>query len=165
MVGKGDVRAWKQPGDGCTLALVGATGPHFGGSVLDAITGCGGKAPEQADPAILATIRNKVRLGAFRGITDLSQGGLLDALAVLAPHATVKLSGDPYEQLFAETYGRFLVAVDHENSLKGLSSTVIGKTGGSSLTILTGGQSIEITDNDRETALSSLSTIMRGTKK
>jgi phosphoribosylformylglycinamidine synthase len=161
MVGKGDVRVWKPPAEGCKLALVGATGAHFGGSVLDALTGCGGKAPDQADPGVLPIIRTRVRQGAFEGVTDLSQGGLLDALAVLAPHAAVRLTGDPVEALFSETCGRFLVAYHDEKSLQGLTYSVIGETGGNSLIITAGKQRIEISDAEREKALSSLTTLMR----
>jgi phosphoribosylformylglycinamidine synthase len=161
MVGKGQVRVWKQPAEGCKLAIVGVTGSHFGGSILDAITGCGGKAPDQADPGILPMIRSRVERNAFEGVTDLSQGGLLDALAVLAPHATVKITGDPVEALFSETYGRFLVAYKNEESLKGLNYSIIGETGGNSLNLTVGKQTIEITDADREKALSSLTTLMR----
>ena len=161
MVGKGEVRKWCKPADGCLLALIGTTGRHFGGSVLDAVTGCGGAAPDRADPAILGTIRKKVTEGVFEGITDLSQGGLLDALVVLAPHSEVKLSGDPVEALFSETYGRFLGAVKNESSLAGLHYKIIGRTGGKSLKITADGEHVEIKDDELEAALSSLTALMR----
>jgi phosphoribosylformylglycinamidine synthase len=97
-------------------------------------------------------------------VTDLSQGGLLAALADLAPHATVKLSGDPYEQLFSETYGRFLIAFTHESALKGLGYSVIGEVGGASLKITAGTKTFSISDKEMNTALSSLSTLMRQSK-
>ena len=161
MVGKGDVRIRHTIPEGCLLALIGETGQHFGGSVLDAITGCGGTAPDQADPAILGTIREKVKSGDFEDVTDLSQGGLLDAFAVLAPHSEVVLSGDPYEALFSETYGRFLGIVKNETSLAGLDYRIIGKTGGKSLKITIGKNVVEIKDDEMRKALSSLTTIMR----
>jgi phosphoribosylformylglycinamidine synthase len=161
MVGKGPVLTWKQPADGCELALVGTTGAHFGGSVLDAVTGCDGAAPGQADPGIIPEIRERVKAGAFAGVTDLSQGGLLAALADLAPRATVKCAGDPYEQLFSETYGRFLVAFTKESALKELEYTVIGTVGGASLKITAGTKTVSITNKEMNTALSSLTRLMR----
>jgi phosphoribosylformylglycinamidine synthase len=161
MVGKGQVRAWQQPVDGCELALIGITGAHFGGSVLDAVTGCGGAAPDQADPAIVDTIRTKVDQGAFVAVTDLSQGGLLAVLSVIAPQATVRISGDPYMQLFSETYGRFLAAFENESALKGLDYTVIGEVGGNSLRVTAGESMFAISRKEMEMALSSLTRLMR----
>ena len=112
-------------------------------------------------PAILGTIREKVKSGDFEDVTDLSQGGLLDAFAVLAPHSEVVLSGDPYEALFSETYGRFLGIVKNETSLAGLDYRIIGKTGGKSLKITIGKNVVEIKDDEMRKALSSLTTIMR----
>jgi phosphoribosylformylglycinamidine synthase len=163
MAGKGPVRRWKYPSDGCSLALVGATGPHFGGSILDAVTNCGGDAPPQADPKILPMIRERVAKDIFEGVTDLSQAGLLGALAGLAPNAEVTLVGDPVEMLFSETYGRFLVAYRDESALKDLTVTKIGTVGGHGLRISAGTKNFEITRADMENALSSLTKIMRPT--
>jgi len=75
MLGKGPLSPPARPGDGWGLALVGEPGPHFGGSVLDAITGCGGDAPPIGSARFLPVVRERVC--ATRGIaaTDISQGG------------------------------------------------------------------------------------------
>jgi phosphoribosylformylglycinamidine synthase len=161
MVGKGAAVNWRSPSDGCELALVGTTGAHVGGSVLDAVYGCGGAAPEKADPAVVIAIREKVRSGKFEGVTDLSQGGLLDALAKLAPQSSVKLSGDPLQALFSETCGRFLVSFRNESSLAGLDYVVIGEVGGDALNIAAGTARLTITRHEIKTALSSLTRLMR----
>jgi phosphoribosylformylglycinamidine synthase subunit PurL len=162
MVGKGEVvRSWQQPADGYELALIGSAGAHFGGSVLDAVSGCGGTAPDQADPAIVDVIRTKVGQNAFEAVTDISQGGLLSALSVIAPQATVRIDGDPYEQLFSETYGRFLAAIKNESALKGLNYRVIGEVGGDSLKITAGKNAFAISKKEMEKSLSYLTRLMR----
>jgi len=164
MVGKGGVRGWQQPPDGCELALIGFAGSHHGGSVLDAVSGCGGTAPDQADPAIVDIIRTKVEQNAFEAVTDISQGGLLSALSVIAPQATIRIGGDPYDQLFSETYGRFLAAVNNESELKGLDYRIIGEVGGNCLKIIMGKNAFSISKKEMENALSSLTRLMRQEK-
>jgi phosphoribosylformylglycinamidine synthase len=164
MVGKGEVRGWQQPVDGCELALIGFAGSHHGGSVLDAVSGCGGTAPDQADPAIVDIIRTKVEQNAFKAVTDISQGGLLSALSVIAPQATIRIGGDPYDQLFSETYGRFLAAVNNESALKGLDYRIIGEVGGDCLKIIIGKNTFSISKKEIENALSSLTRLMRQEK-
>ncbi len=95
MLGKCEVRDPVRPGDGWILALAGATGDHYGGSVLDAVTGCGGNPPPQADPAAVAGIRGHViresaasrgrslpgrtvgRIGGYRSIREITLDGAL----------------------------------------------------------------------------------------
>jgi phosphoribosylformylglycinamidine synthase subunit PurL len=146
--------------DGMGIALAGTAGPHFGGSLLDAITGCGGQAPPVADHRVLPVIRKKVDEGVFCGITDLSQGGLLAALADLTPRATVQLGGDALQELFSETYGRFLIAFRDEEALAGLDYRVIGETGGPCLDIACGQNPVRILPDEMREARASLSAIM-----
>ncbi|MDN7024953.1 phosphoribosylformylglycinamidine synthase subunit PurL [Methanoculleus sp. FWC-SCC1] len=163
MAGKSDeVRRWKPAEEGDLLMLIGATRPEFGGSVLDAVTGCGGMAPALADPAVVAVVRDLGRSGVVTAATDLSRGGLLAALAKLAPQSRVELAGDPLEELFAETYGRFLVACRDESALAGVEQhRVIGKVGGDALTVAWDGTSFAITPEELETALATTTRIMR----
>lgn len=162
MAGRSDeVRRWTTAGDGDLLVLIGTTMPDFGGSVLDAVTGCGGMAPAIADPGVVATVRNLVRAGALTAATDLSRGGLLAALAKLAPRSTVELAGDPLEELFSETYGRFLVACRDVSALAGIEHRVIGRAGGDALTVTWDGTSFAITLDELEAALSTTTRIMR----
>ncbi len=162
MAGKSDeVRRWTPVNEGDLLALIGPTRPDFGGSVLDAVTGCGGMAPAGADPAVVAVVRDLVRRGAITAATDLSRGGLLAALAKLAPRSTVELAGDPVEELFAETYGRFLVACRDTSVLAGIEHRVIGRAGGDALTVTWDGTEFAITPEELETTLATTTRIMR----
>ena len=161
LVGKGEVRRWTKAPGGSVLVLVGESKPEFGGSVLDAVTGCGGDAPAVADPAVIGTVRDLVAGGGCEAATDLSQGGLIAALAALSPSASVELGQDALCELFSESAGRFLLAVRDEGRLRGLSYRVIGEAGGEGLRIRAGTQSLAIPPEDLDRALSSLTRIMR----
>jgi len=160
-VGKGEVRKWTGAPEGSVLALVGESRPEFGGSVLDAVTGCGGDAPAVADPSVIDAIRDLVAGGGCEAATDLSQGGLIAALAALSPSASVGLGDDALCELFSESAGRFLLAVRDESRLRGLSYRIIGEAGGEGLRIRAGTQSLAISQEDTGRALSSLTRIMR----
>jgi phosphoribosylformylglycinamidine synthase len=157
MVGRGPIRRWTRPETGWTLALVGETGPDFGGSVLDAVTGCGGHAPTMGDPTTTVLVRNVVARSERVTATDLSQGGLLAALAALAPDAEVTLEGDLLEALFAETPGRFLLAAAEPSLIAGLPHHVIGSVGGAGLRIASTDGQLTLTPAEIEAALSTLS--------
>ncbi|HOD85779.1 MAG TPA: phosphoribosylformylglycinamidine synthase subunit PurL [Methanoculleus sp.] len=161
MLGRGEVRRWTAPNEGDLIALVGRTLPDFGGSVLDAVTGCGGPAPAMADPAVVAIVRGLVASGSVTAATDLSRGGLLAALAKVAPRAEVALAGDPLEELFSETCGRFLLAVRDEAALAGVKHRIIGTVGGDTLTIRLERESIVIPPEDLDAALSTTTRTMR----
>ena len=162
MLGRGKMIRPRNPSDGEEIALIGTTGPHFGGSVLDAITGCGGQTPPVADDLdVLSFVRERVETGAFMRVTDLSQGGLLAALATMTPCARIVLEGDPIEELFSETYGRFLVTFRSESSLKGMPYRVIGETCGDHLAITCGQNDIEISSHELGIAFDSLSRVMK----
>ncbi|WP_214041068.1 phosphoribosylformylglycinamidine synthase subunit PurL [Methanoculleus sp.] len=161
MVGRGEVREWTAPQDGDVLALIGTTGPDFGGSVLGAVTGCGGSAPAIADPAVVVAVRDLVRADNVTAATDLSRGGLLAALAKVAPCSDVTLAGDPLEELFSETYGRFLVAVRDEAALAGTGHRVIGTVGGDALTLRLRDGTVVITPGELDAALSATTRTMR----
>lgn len=160
MAGKGPQIAYRQPGEGCVLALVGTTRPEFGGSVLDAVSGCGGAAPSVGDTALLGPIRDLVRSGAVEAATDLSHGGLIAALAKIAPSASVHLDGDPYELLFSETCGRFLVACRDPAVLEGLPHTVIGEVAGGPLAIRCEKESFKIGAAELNEARETLTRLM-----
>jgi len=161
MIGKGPVRRWMQPAAGDRIALVGTTGPHFGGSVLDAVTGCGGAVTPMADPALVPAVRDLVAADMITGATDLSKGGLLAALAKLCPDAEVNLAGDPLTALFSETSGRFLVAFRDESALAGLPYHVIGTVGGEGLRFSAGAKSFALSRGEITSALSSITRQMQ----
>jgi len=161
LIGKGQVRRWTAAPEGSALALIGKSKPEFGGSVLDAVTGCGGEPPAVADPAAIAAVRDLVARGGCEAATDLSQGGLLAALAALAPSAEVRLGEDALSELFTESSGRFLVAVGDESRLAGLPYRIIGEAGGEGLRVRAGGQSFSLTPDEMERACSSLTRLMR----
>ncbi|HMA04860.1 MAG TPA: phosphoribosylformylglycinamidine synthase subunit PurL [Methanomicrobiales archaeon] len=161
LLGKGEVRRWKAAPAGSLLALVGETKPEYGGSVLDAVAGCGGDPPSVADPGVINAIRELVAGDRCEAATDLSQGGLLSALAALVPSAKVVLGPDALCELFSESAGRFLLAVKEESDLKGLSYRVIGEAGGEGLRIRAGTESLTLSPEEMESARTSLTRLMR----
>jgi len=161
LLGKGEVRPWVRATDGSALALIGESKPEFGGSVLDAVSGCGGEPPAIGDPELIPAVRDLVAGGRCNAASDLSQGGLLAALAALAPSAAVDLGPDGLTELFSESSGRFLIAVKDESMLKGLPYRIIGESGGEGLRIRCGTQSLTIGPEELEHALSSLTRVMR----
>jgi phosphoribosylformylglycinamidine synthase len=161
LVGRGEVRRWKRAPGGWILALVGESRPEFGGSVLDAVTGCGGDPPAIADPSVITAVRDLVAGGGCGAAVDLSQGGLLSALVILAPSASVELGPDALCELFSESAGRFLLAVKDEARLKGLPYRTIGEAGGEGLRILAGTRRLTLSLEEQERALSSLTRVMR----
>ncbi len=158
MAGKGPVLRYTLPGAGATLALVGSSVPALGGSVLDVVTGCGGNAPEMANPAILDKIRSFVRDGGFAA--DISAGGLITALAECAPVATVTLAGDAIPALFDESPGRFLIAYTDKSIAEGLDAVEIGTVGGDELIISVSGNTIIFTPQEIDAALGTLTSVM-----
>jgi phosphoribosylformylglycinamidine synthase II len=162
MVGKVTKFPGRGPQEGMGLALMGGPGEHFGGSVLDAITSCGGSPPPAADPAAIAMIRDLVN-SAGLAATDLSQGGLASALALFCPGAKVTLQEPALPALFAETYGRFLIAFHDERDLKGFPCTIIGEVIDAGLTIRIGnGDKVNVSAEEVNHALSWLHRTMRG---
>jgi phosphoribosylformylglycinamidine synthase len=157
MVGRGPIRRWVRPEPGWTLAITGETGPDFGGSVLDAVSGCGGHAPTMGDPDAIAPVRLAVGDSERVTATDLSQGGLLAALATIAPDAVVTLDGDLLQALFAETPGRFLLAAADPSLIAGVPHCVIGRVGGSGLRITGAGEELVLAPEEIQAALGTLS--------
>ena len=161
MVGRGSLSLLPGPEEGQELVLVGETGPHLGGSVLDAVSGCGGRAPPAGDPTVVSQVRRLVEGGGVSGITDLSHGGLVSALATFSPQAKISLSGDLLSVLFSETYGRFLLSGVRESDLKGLSYQIIGEVGGEALRIRGEPEEILLSTSEIRHALASLTQAMR----
>jgi phosphoribosylformylglycinamidine synthase II len=161
VAGKGDLLPSRMPCDGDELALIGESVPCYGGSVLDAIFGCGGIAPPLADPSILPAIRSLVVKGRVQGITDISHGGLLAALSTLAPRSTISLKEDMFAGLFSESYGRFLLAFRNESQLKGMPYTVLGETGGDALRLRGSEGELILTSDELAEARASVTRTMR----
>ncbi|MDD1669578.1 MAG: phosphoribosylformylglycinamidine synthase subunit PurL [Methanomicrobiales archaeon] len=161
LLGKGEVRRWSPAPEGSVLALVGESKPEFGGSVLDAVSGCGGDPPAIGDPGVISAVRDLVAGGGTEAATDLSQGGLLAALAALSPSAAVDLGADELTGIFSESSCRFLLAARDESRLKGLPYRIIGEAGGDGLRIRAGTQALTLSREELEHALSSLTRAMR----
>jgi phosphoribosylformylglycinamidine synthase len=125
------------------------------------VSGCGGEPPAIGDPGIISPVRDLVAGGGCEAATDLSQGGLLAALAALSPSAAVDLGLDELTELFSESSGRFLLAAKDESLLKGLPYRIIGEAGGDGLRIRCGTQKLAIGPEELEHALSSLTRAMR----
>ncbi len=116
----------KAPGH--ALLLVGATGPHLGGSLLAQHGGALGRTVPPVDltaaPAVLVAIHALINAGLLHACHDLSEGGLAVAAAECAfagdvgaeiDAAALTLDGDDLSlgaRLFGETPTRFLMEVD-----------------------------------------------------
>jgi phosphoribosylformylglycinamidine synthase II len=163
VIGKAAPKHRTSPLPGMGLALLGEAGEHFGGSVLDAISSCGGSPPSMADHSTIPRIQRLVNANRDIAVTDLSQGGLASALALFCPGAKVSLRGSPLTSLFSETFGRFLVAFKDENDLKGYPSTIIGEVADEGLSVTwENGTKVRISGQDVGYALNSLTRIMQG---
>lgn len=161
MIGKGPVRRWTRPADGDQLVLLGPDAASLGGSILDAVTGCGGSAPPAGDPGPVSAVRELVASGKTTGATDLSRGGLAAALARLAPRSEVILEGDPVITLFAEDPSRFLVAVPPGSAVPEHGRR-IGTVGGEVLDIRIGDERLVLSPDEITAARATLTRLMRG---
>jgi phosphoribosylformylglycinamidine synthase II len=162
MVGKVTAEPGMTPREGMGLALLGTVGEHFGGSVLDVVTSCGGTPPPVADPVGIDQVRRMVQ-SAPVAVTDLSQGGLASALACFCPGAKVTLHEPALPALFAETYGRFLIAFHDERDLEGYPCTIIGKVTAGGLSIRCGdGAAVSVSADEVHHALGWFTRAMRG---
>jgi phosphoribosylformylglycinamidine synthase II len=163
MIGKALSGPRTYPHDGMGLALMGEPGEHFGGSVLDDITSCGGFPPPMADHSIIARVLKLVESSREIAVTDLSQGGLASALALFCPGAKVTLDGTPLTTLFSETFGRFLIAFHDEDDLNGYPCTIIGEVADEGLSVRwRNGTKVNASGEDVNRALDNLSRTMRG---
>lgn len=161
MLGKGPLFTPARPGEGWGLALLGEPGAHFGGSVLDAVTGCGGDAPPLGSARFLPLVRERVCATRDIAVTDISQGGLLGALVTFSPGCTVTLECDLLPGLFSETYGRFLLAFRDEKDIRDLPCRVIGTLGGERLEVTGKTGKLVLDAGEVAEALSSLTRCMQ----
>ena len=165
VLGRGDLIGWEWPDAGDTIAIVGTTKEELGGSVLDAVTGCGGAAPSVGDVKMLPVIRDLVEKAQVSGCMAITRGGLLYALVNLAAQSSVEIRGDAVTKLFSETYGRFLVTFADEHFLKesGVPYEIIGTiTMDGKLTIATDTERIELNQQELFTAGSTVTRACRG---
>lgn len=162
LLGRGPIINWRKPKTGDIIALIGETGEHYGGSVLDAVSGCGGDVPLIPDVSVIPLIRNLVREKGIQ-VTDLSQGGLLAALVYMAPDSTITVNQDLFRMLLSESSGRFLVRCGQKSDLDGIICTIIGKAEGKGLTIQGDKESIQINPDEMDHAMRTLNRMMNGT--
>jgi phosphoribosylformylglycinamidine synthase len=106
------------PGD--VVVLLGATGPHFGGSEWAfAEHGHLGGTPPPVDLAAERALARVLRATPLRSAHDLSDGGLAQALVECCLRrgrgATVAADGDPFVALFSESTARALVSVAEDD--------------------------------------------------
>ncbi|MBP2133808.1 phosphoribosylformylglycinamidine synthase [Methanomicrobium sp. W14] len=166
MAGKGTVRKFRRPLLGMKLVLIGKVSEGFGGSVLDLVAGCGGKAPEIPDTNLLESVRNLVNSGYVYSATDVSRGGLIGALSAFSPGCEVSISGNVFEELFSESYGRFIVACEDEKQIEkikasGVECRLLGVSGGGHMLLQTPEGDIEITKEEMENFRSSTTRLMK----
>jgi phosphoribosylformylglycinamidine synthase subunit PurL len=139
--------------DGDTLVLIGETGGHVGCSVyLREIEGSENGPPPPVDLAAERRngdfVRAQIGAGAIAACHDLSDGGLLVALAKMAMAGGRGVSLVPFPRelprsafLFGEDQARYLVETADPDALiaaalgAGVSARVIGLVGGGALTL------------------------------
>jgi phosphoribosylformylglycinamidine synthase len=143
--------AFKSPGE--VLVLLGETRGHLGQSLyLREILGREEGAPPPVDLAAEARcgtlVRNLIQTGQVTAVHDLSDGGLLIALAEMALASGIGATLEPLPQslpahayLFGEDQGRYLLAVSSDRTdvvlqharEAGVPAHRIGVTGGSEI--------------------------------
>ncbi|QAY77752.1 phosphoribosylformylglycinamidine synthase subunit PurL [Sphingosinicella sp. BN140058] len=167
--GIGLLKDWRQSatiafkGEGQPIYLIGETRGHLGQSLwLREIAGREDGPPPPVDLAVERRngdfVRAQIGAGALTAVHDLSDGGLLVALAEMALAGGVgamldaDLFGtDPHAMLFGEDQGRYLVttadgeALQHAAHEAGVPITFAGTTGGDALVGEDGGLDVKLT--------------------
>jgi len=138
--------------DGAQVVLLGATSEEFGGSVwADVVHDHLGGRPPAVDLEAERKLANLIVVAAADGLLasahDVSDGGLAISLAEACMHGgrgcAVTLPGDSFTALFSESSGRAVISVTPGREADfaalaqahGVPSTVLGRTGGESLTV------------------------------
>ncbi|HWU33492.1 MAG TPA: phosphoribosylformylglycinamidine synthase subunit PurL, partial [Marmoricola sp.] len=132
--------------EGETLVLLGETREELSGSEwANVVHGHLGGRPPKVDLAREKALASLLIAADVTSAHDLSDGGLSQALVECSLSnnigATVALEGDAFTWLFSESAGRVLVTTTQVDALltaatsAGIPSTVLGSTGGLSLTV------------------------------
>jgi phosphoribosylformylglycinamidine synthase subunit PurL len=145
--------------DGDAIVLIGETVGHLGASLLR--REIAGKTDGAPPPVDLATerkngdfVRSRILAGAVTACHDVSDGGLLVAVAemALAGDLGADLSApNDLSWLFGEDQGRYVLTTREPDALlaearaAGVNAEVIGRCGGKTLTV-NGGNSISVTE-------------------
>jgi phosphoribosylformylglycinamidine synthase len=150
-------------GEGQTLIMIGAIGSWLGQSLyLSEICGREEGAPPPVDLAIELGngnfVRDQIRSGAVKSCHDISDGGLIVALAEMAMAsgigADICVGGnDLHAQLFGEDQARYVIAVDAEQAqavldaaaAAGVPAVKLGSTKGKDLRV-NGAEAIPVAD-------------------
>ncbi|MGC1851347.1 MAG: phosphoribosylformylglycinamidine synthase subunit PurL [Solirubrobacterales bacterium] len=162
--------------EGDAIALLGPFEPSLEGSELTKLRGeldTGLSQPDVAAVAAACTaVRKAVRAGVIASAHDVSDGGLVCALAESSVGAGLGCQVDlqhlrergcsPEEALFGEGPGGFLISGDREK-LEGLATDRVavlhlGKVGGNTIEISAGDRSVNVSLTDAECAWRSLPT-------
>jgi phosphoribosylformylglycinamidine synthase len=138
--------------DGAQVVLLGTTSDEFGGSVWADVVHehLGGRPPAvdlEAERKLADLIVAAAADGLLASAHDVSDGGLAIALAEACMHGgrgcAVTLPGDSFTTLFSESSGRAVISVTPGREADfaalaqthGVPATVLGNTGGESLTV------------------------------
>jgi phosphoribosylformylglycinamidine synthase len=172
MIGRAPIVVPREVGNGDIICLCSSKshstqeGEGMGGSVLDAITECNGSPPARAEIDILLSIRSAAQTGTVT-ITDISQGGLITALATMTQNAEIELPMDgidPVSFLFNESYGRFLVCGSDKKSIEAAlptcALTELGLVGGEGIRIRCKSEEIILLPEEVKRARESLTDLM-----
>ena len=169
MVGRAPILMPREVSEGDSIYLCSSKsdsaqeGEGMGGSILDVLTECNGSSPARGEIDILASIRSAAQSGTVT-ITDISQGGLIAALATLAQNAEIEIPDDPVSFLFNESYGRFLVCGPDKKTIEAAlptcALTELGNVGGEGICIRCKSEVITLSSEEVKHARESLTDLM-----
>ena len=161
--------------EGDTIALVGPFNPSLAGSELEKLRGqlgAGLPAVEIAPVrAAIEHVRDAVRSGTIRTVTDISDGGISTALGELgiASGLGCEIDLDPIvmrhecsaeDALFGEAPGGFIVAGDKSQietlAGQGIEMDLLGEVTGGTLVVAAGSQRVEVLVAEAAAAFDSL---------
>ena len=161
--------------DGDAIALVGPFNPSLAGSELEKLRGqlgAGLPAIEIAPVrAAIEHVRDAVRAGTIRTVTDISDGGITTALGELVINSGLGCEADlepvivrhecsAEDALFGEAPGGFIVAGEKSQiellAGQGVEVDLLGEVGGEMLNVTAGEMRVEVLAAEASAAFESL---------
>jgi len=162
---------FRQPDE--TVILVGDTKDELGASEYYSMLGLdnNGVTPGLHDniDTVIDTLIRAVEAGLITSAHDISNGGLAVTLCEMVEQigAEIDITGicaRDDDALFSESYGRMVITTSEPDKvldmMSGIDCTVLGKTSGNGLSIITRNGDINLSKDEIEDARSSLSRLM-----
>jgi phosphoribosylformylglycinamidine synthase subunit PurL len=162
---------FRQPDE--TVILVGDTKDELGASEYYSMLGLDNNGvtpglPDNID-TIIDTLIRAVEAGLITSAHDISNGGLAVTLCEMVEQIGAEIDiteicARDDDALFSESYGRMVITTSEPDKvldmMSGIDCTVLGKTSGNGLSIITRNGDINLSKDEIEDARSSLSRLM-----